>query len=71
MPTGVWLENFCTSVALMPFQMCDGMIGIARPGSKACGVLNVTTTVEGSVALTSVISSSHWAYWEFPCEWTS
>ena len=55
----------------MPFQMCCGMIGIASPGSNAWGFLNVTTTVEGSEDLTSVISASHCAYWEFPWLWTS
>jgi hypothetical protein len=48
---------------------CSGRIGIASPGSKACGSLNETTTVEASDAVTSVMSLSHCAYCEVPWSW--
>ncbi len=65
-PTGVSFANFWICAAVIPSQRCFGRMGIASPGSKACGRLYVTSTVEGSAALTPVMSTSHWAYCDWP-----
>ena len=65
-PTGASFGNFWIWAGLRSCQMCAGRIGIARPGSNACGRLYLTSTVCGSTAVTPVMSVSHCAYCEEP-----
>ena len=65
-PTGASFGNFWIWAGLRSCQMCAGRIGIASPGSNACGRLYFTSTVCGSTAVTPVMSVNHWAYCEDP-----
>ena len=62
-PTGWALANFWISEADMPSQMCWGRIGIASPGSNACGWVKCRATVCASGVSTEASWVTHWAYW--------